>query len=567
MSSPRHALSWILAAAAVLACTHLASAQIAGVRSTLQSVPVRVHAQPATVFGEVHRTLSARLSPAEPFSLQPSGRQLPALMLAPKAVFDRLKAAALRNSLAPRDPFVRSSIDATLGASSTVTPTPILRFAGLGDLDTLEPPDMALAVSPSFVVQGVNAHFAVYNRSGAIQAGWPKSFASFFHVPSPGSCNPVPFMSDPRAFFIMPDQRFVLAAVQVDGPVIGTTCAPLSKYWVAVSQTNNPNGGWNVYNFDMRLGTANVADFTQIGFDANGIYLSGNMFTDSLTPLFQYAEILGVPKAKMEAGQPVVAHGFSKLMAGGFLVDTVHPVESLTQPPLVSTPQPVEYFIDSNNINVCAALCSGVTVWAFANVLGTPSLTAVNVATTGYALPPPADQSNLLSINTGDQRISATPVYQGGLISFGLNTAIFNGAVAVTGIFWGQVAPHLTGTAITSASLTQSGYLSFTFDRSAYYPALIPDSRGDLFMAFGSSAFNMNASGFYVARKVTDPPGTFGPAVQLFGGRTFYSFGRWGDYSAAAIDGNATSSDAWFGVEYAGPLTDWNTEIGATRFP
>src|SRR4029077_1139643 len=122
---------------------------------------------------------------------------------------------------------------------------------------------------------------------------------------------------------------------------IGTTCAPLSKYWIAVSKTNNPNGVWNVYSFDMRAGTQYVADFTQIGYDANGIYLSGNMFDSS--KVYQYAEIFGASKAKMEAGMPVTAHGFTKLKASGLVVDTVQPVESFTQPPLIAA-QPVEFF-------------------------------------------------------------------------------------------------------------------------------------------------------------------------------------------------------------------------------
>lgn len=529
-----------------------------------ESTRLPIQAQPATAFTLDQYTIDTRLTPAEPYTLRgPRLRRMPNHELVPEAVFNRIKAAAAHNPYAPFDPLTRSYFDETRGP---LTPLPLVKFPGLTDIDGGEPPDMAVAVSPNWVVQGVNLHWAVFNRAGVIQATWPKKFASFFHVPSPGSCNPTPFMSDPRAFYIIPDQRFVLAALQVDGAPIGDTCATLSKYWIAVSQTNNPNGAWNVYAFDMRAGTSNWADFTQIGYDANGIYFSGNMF-DSATSSYQYAEIFGAPKSRMEAGLSVTAHGFSKLKAGGILVDTVQPVESLTQPPSILTPQPVEFFINSKNILNCTSICNGVTVWAFANVLGTPSLTAVSIATKSYSTPPSAAQPAGLTINTDDQRINGAPVYQGGLISFGLTTGITHGSSTVAGLLWGQVMPTLTGTKVTAGSVFQSAYLSFSGDRSAYYAALVPDSRGDLFMAFGSSSSILDPSAYYAARKTTDVLNTLETPIQLFKGGTFYTGGRWGDYSAAAIDGNTTTSDAWLAIEHANSIGDWATEIGGTRFP
>ncbi|GAC1425594.1 MAG: hypothetical protein NVSMB6_26240 [Burkholderiaceae bacterium] len=526
------------------------------------SVQLSVQAQPFAVFAD-QNTIDASRTPASPFAARGVGvRSKPDHELVPEAIFRQLKAAASHNPYAPLDLFARPFSNDTRGP---LTPAPIVKFAGLTNLDGVEPPDMALAVSPNWVAQGVNDHFTVLSRTGVRQAGWPKGIATFFHVPSPGSCDPSPFMSDPRAFYIIQDQRFVLAALQIDGPLIGTSCAPLSKYWIAISKTNNPNGAWNVYAFDMRGGTQNVADFTQLGYDANGIYFSGNMFSSSAGS-YQYAQICGAPKAKMEAGLTATAHCFSKLKAGGITVDTVQPVISLTQPPTI-TAVPVEFFINSKNILNCSAVCNGVTVWAFSNVLSsTPSLTAASIATTSYSLPPNGAEPGGF-INTDDQRISGTPVYQGGLISFGLNTAVKHGTNTVSGILWGQIKPTLTGSAITGGTVFQSGIVSFTGSQSAYYPALVPDSRGDLFMGFGSSSNTLNPSAYYVGRKLTDVHGTFGTAVQLFHGPGAYVFGRWGDYSAVAIEGNTAASEAWMSLEYATAGGDWATEIGATRFP
>src|SRR3989440_9108933 len=183
-----------------------------------------------------------------------------------------------------------------------------------------QPPDMALATSKSFVFEGVNTSFAVYSASGALQSGWPKNAQNFFGVPNPGSCDTHgPFLSDPRAFYDSVDKRFWAAELQVEGAFGLNSCPFKSLYWIAVSQTGDPRGLWNVYAFDMALGTTNAADYTQFGFDGQAIYFSGNMFNQAGTA-YSYAQILGAKKSTMEAGLSVSAFGFRFLSFGGISV-------------------------------------------------------------------------------------------------------------------------------------------------------------------------------------------------------------------------------------------------------
>lgn len=431
------------------------------------------------------------------------------------------------------------------------TPALITGFNGLPDLSRVEPPDMALAVSPSFVLQAVNLNVTVLSRTGVTQTGFPKSFVNFFHIPSPGSCDPTPFTSDPRAFYDRVTQRFFVAVLQLDGPLIGTSCAPLSKYWVAVSATNNPTGLWHIYAFDMRAGTTNVADFTQIGYDANGFYFSGNMF--SSTGSFQYAEIFGVSKSALEAGSAVTPHGF----AGAALGATVQPVDSFTQPKSGTTVEPVEFFVASTA--VCSS-CSGVKVWALANgATATPTLSGVTLPTHAYAFPPDGYQTIAnFPINTDDSRISGTPVFNNGVITFGLNTGVFNGVTRVPGILWEQETPVLTAAKVTGGTQGQNGIVAFSGSGSAYYPAFVPNAVGGLFLTFGMSSISQNPSALYAVRRATDPVNTFETPVIMKAGGNFYFGGRWGDYSAAAFDG----IDSWMSAEYAGTNDDWFTFIG-----
>src|SRR5258708_10491762 len=63
------------------------------------------------------------------------------------------------------------------------------------------PPDMGLAASTDFVLQGVNTQFEVLDTSGNVQPGWPVSAQSFFGVPdmraSTGQLSTTPHTTPP----------------------------------------------------------------------------------------------------------------------------------------------------------------------------------------------------------------------------------------------------------------------------------------------------------------------------------------------------------------------------------
>ncbi len=408
------------------------------------------------------------------------------------AVYAQRKAAALHNKQAPVSQHIY--LKPVTGA---YTPSTKTGFQGMADsasicpLGGCQPPDMALAASKSFVFEGVNASFAVYSTSGTLQAGWPKNAQNFFGVPNPGICDPNgPFLGDPRAFYDSQDKRFWAAIFQVEGAFGINNCPFLSRYWIAVSQTSDPRGLWNIYAFDMALGTTNAADYTQFGFDGQAIYFSGNMF-DQTGSFYEYAQILGVKKSTMEAGLGVTAFGFRSLSFSGVTVDTVQPVE--VQAFKGGGPR-AGLFISAFNAagdpfgdDCFSTACHGYVVWALSKP-GTSStgLTAILASGSNYIEAPLADEPGCAGcIETSDTRISATPVYHGGLISFALETNVFNGSQNVPAILWGQVVPSLNDNgALTNAFVFQDGYYAYSGDGAASFGALMPDVDGNLFMVF-----------------------------------------------------------------------------------
>ena len=529
-------------------------------------------AQPAVARLVSMHTVDMASVPAETAnSLRQPPRVMPLLTGTSPAVYAERKVAAVHNPNAPVDTLPFPNSDST----SPLTPGLTSKFKGMADSASTcpyfggcQPPDQVLAASPSWVFQGVNTSFAVYSTTGTLQSGWPKSAQNFFGVPNPGSCDSRgAFVVDPRGFYDPADGRFWAIILQDQGSFRIDTCPELALVWIGVSQTSNPNGKWNIYSFDMRNGTTNATDFTQAGFDGQAVYFSGNMF-NQIGYNYQYAEVFAASKALMEAGSTnVTAQGFTQLKANGVLVDSVQPVETQA---LGGAAPGAELLLSSFNINSgggnCSSGCSGVVAWAFANPLTTPSLTQMVVPTSKYTLPPQADQPGCKAcLETFDTRISATPVYNNGKISFALETGVNNGTQVVPGILWGQVKPTLSGGAITGATLFQQGILSFTGDTAASFGALMPDKNDNLFMVFDRMSSTLDPSIKYTARLSTDPLGKFETPQFLIKGTAPTKDVNWGDYEAASYDGS-TTNNVWFSSEYSSPGTDWSTFIGETHF-
>lgn len=481
-----------------------------------------------------------------------------------QAAYAQRKAAAGHNKYAPVD---THPYPATI--PSPRLPGLLNKFQGLADSASNCPifgkcrhPDMALAASSSWVFQGVNEAWAVYNTSGTLQSGWPKNYQNFFGVPNPpNNCDTLPYMVDVRAFYDPGDSRFWAAMLQDEGAYGYNNCPFQALYWIAVSATSNPNGSWYVYTFDMAHGTNFPVDFTQLGFDGQAVYFSGNLLNLSGTT-FEYAEVYAASKSTMESGSSVTAQGFTQLMAQNTLVDSVQPVETQA---LGKYAPGAELLISTFNINSgggsCVNGCSGVVVWAFANPLTTPTLSDVVVSTPTYTLPPYADEPGCTQcIETFDTRIGATPVYNGGKISFAFETGVNNGTQVVPGVFWGQVKPTLSGGIITAGTLYQSGIFSFQGDQAASYGAVMYDHSGRLFLMFATMSHTIDPGDMYTVHLKTDPLGTMKTPAFLIQGQAAKQTQYFGDFQATSFDGNS-ANHTWFATEYTGSNGDWSTYI------
>lgn len=485
------------------------------------------------------------------------------------------------------------STPATRAGAGVYTPGAQQSFNGLTNSCGCEPPDMALAVNETYALQVVNVAIGIYSVSnGASVSGWPKSLVSFFGVPNPTGCSSpqAPFLSDPRAFYEPNKARFWVAALEVEGAFGANDCNFVSRYWVAVSKTNNPTGQWWVYTFEMSLGSGNAADYTQVGYDASGFYWNGNMF-DPTGSSFLYSNYFGAPKRFMEAGAGFTYYSFSDPTWTNSVtvhLDTLHPVLTET----INTGPRGEVFVSTWNIggdpeghNCNTTVCNGGVALVMSNIDNASGHgPAVSLArfTGGYSelLPPGGTIPGCANcLETLDTRISGTPVYSAGNVYYAFETRFNNGTQNVAGIAFEELqvgmtdgdpscsgGDHCADIDAANTYLLQSASQVYGGNGTASFGALMVNNNGDIIMVFEFSSASTNPSVAYVARRATYHGSSFHDGgLILHSGAGAYSGTRWGDYEAASYTGFYMDR-VWIAGEWSTATGNWATTIGRITF-
>jgi hypothetical protein len=300
----------------------------------------------------------------------------------------------------------------------------------------------------------INGWVTVLDKSGNVQAGFPKSLSAFMGVGA--SAQAPPF--DPRAIFDWANQRYIVSTAHVNaagGQIID----------VAVGQSSNPLGAWFVYRINLTanpnplIPSTEVADFPTLGHDRRMIYLAFNAFT--LPDTFNGAYMMLLPKSAMYAG---ASFDFFALSPGYFTVNGTGEVMDSLQPANVMdrTDDPrAEFVVASHNIDApggpsntqCATGCSGLVVFATSNPAYSATTPGAEVSqfllstANDYSLPPLAAQPECSTldclIDTGDTRVSGEAVYASGSLYAAVGTNGTGAAAGASHFPWFQMRPVL----------------------------------------------------------------------------------------------------------------------------
>nr|MDQ3805878.1 hypothetical protein [Acidobacteriota bacterium] len=437
-------------------------------------------------------------------------------------------------------------------APATAAAAPVLLSSFPGIPATGErPPDCTLAAGPSHVLVAVNASLAIYNKV----SGQPlkrATLAAWFQNVISGA-----FIFDPRVLYDQHAGRWVVLAV-ARGPG-----ARESWFLLSVSKTGDPLGGWWNYKINAKKsGALSIdywADYPCLGVDNQALYLTADMLT-FLDTAFVYSMLRIIPKAGLYQGGPLKLLDFIAMRnADGELAFTLQPCHTYGAPG-------VQYFVNSFwRIYPFPPADSDnrLSRWALTDPTTSPRLTRITIPTARFRLPPDAAQKGGgLRLDTGDMRL-LNAVYRGGSIWCALTTAHNWG-------FGNRAACHWFQINATNGFITQQGIFGWP-TRDYFYPAVMPDSNGNMVMVFCRSSSAEYGSIGYTGRRASDPPGRLQDSAVLQAGVANYQFpdgnfrNRWGDYNGIGAD-PADSLRVWFYSMYALAEQRWATHVGSSKF-
>ena len=515
------------------------------------------------------------------------------------------------------------------------------RYARGGNQFTVEPPDQALCVGNGYVVEAVNDVLNVFSAStGAsvlpdntatnIVATFPRNvnhavdLNSFYgYAPAINRTTGVrgPFVTDPSCLYDSATQRFFVVVLTID------TNGITNHLDIAVTQTSDPTGAWNIYQIDATNDGTNtggvnpgpyLGDYPHIGADKNGFYVTTNAY-----PWFHNgfagAQIYALSKAQLAAGAASV--NIVHMDTSGMV--NVPSDAGSTQPGFTVWPAQsagaesgnAEFFLSSNAADEAKTPVAGfggdytsnqLVLWTLSNTsslnTATPSLSLSNkvLDVETYAIPPkqkqpgsgtlagvnapqgncinntttvlfnaqvgcwrllfggqPAHNEKISTPDSNDTRMQQV-MYATGKLWGALDTAVNpDGGGQRAGIAYFVINPN-AGKVVNPGYLGAAGY-DFT------YPAIGVTTSGRGVMAFTATGDTLNPSAGYAAIDALVGvsswdvvPGGQGAAPD--DGFTSYKSQvgnpprtRWGDYGAAAVDGNSI----WIASEYIGHACDY----------
>lgn len=532
-----------------------------------------------------------------------------------KLIHNSISAARVPSSHVPR-PATQSVVDASNGT---------LHFGGLNHFDnrfagtgsyantqfSLEPPDQALCVGGSWVVESVNTVVRVRTMAGGnVTAAMPLN--DFFNLaPEIVRANPLvfgDFTSDPKCYYDAATNRWFLTILQLDVNSATGAFTGDSSVQIAVSQTSDPTGAWNLFVLDTTNdGEINgncpcFGDQPLIGADANGFYVSTNVFP-LFEPGFNGAMVYAMSKSALAAGSTgtVVALHQPTLAEG-----QAYSLQPATTPPSAAFEGAnggTEYFLSA--LEFTGGLDNRIAVWSLTNTSSLATTPAVSMQvkvmdSEVYGAPPAMIQKDgstplkdflklpagaaalgvkptlehLNLLNSNDDRMNQA-VFLDGKVWGALNTVVKSPTGAVrTGIAWFAVTP--TTGATLGGSVTWQGYVSVQ-NNNVSFPAVAANAAGKVIVAFSLLGQDYYPSAAYAT---IGSAGTGNVQVVAWGagpadGFTGYlsldpgdgGVERWGDYSAAVAD---AAGNLWFATETINQTCSFNdfladVNCGGTR--
>jgi hypothetical protein len=482
------------------------------------------------------------------------------------------------------------------GKKAKSNPEVNLSFEGLNHRDSRlafggnqfsgEPADQGVCVGNGYILETVNSALQVYNASSGAEVSPVLSLNELYGFPpainrTTGAFGPFTF--DISCHYDPATNRWFHLAVDLDQDPVTGAFNGKNYLDLAVSKTGDPTGSWDIYRIpgmnDGSEGTPDhncaggpcFADFPHIGVDQNGVYITTNefpLFADGFTG----AQVYAISKQALVNGAASI---------DVYLFDTsqeawqVRPGEpGFTLWPALAAGTQFEtdnggsnYFVSSNAVfDDANGDSEEIIVWALSNTASLNAVPANSVQKQGpyplgeclndraHSIGPGMNCGKFLfglkpqnvpigTIDTGDSRVLDARFANGKLWAV-LGTAAEVSGQQRTGVGWFILDASVAGSNV-SAAIRRQGILAVAGESLAY-PTLGVTSAGR-----GVIGFTRVGEALYpgIGYASIDDVGGVGPVHMIREGQStqdgFTEYPpvggnrpRWGDYGAAAVDGN-----------------------------
>lgn len=469
------------------------------------------------------------------------------------------------------------------------------RYANGGNQFSVEPPDQGLCAGNGYVLESVNDVLAIYDRRGNKLVG-PVDLNTFYGYPpainrTTGAYGPS--ITDPTCYYDAGTQRWFHVVLTLDRIGTSSALSGANHLDIAVSQTANPTGAWTIYRLPVQnngtQGTPDhgcaggfcLGDYPHIGADSHAIFLTTNefaLFDDG----FYGAQIYAISKQALASG--AAAPNVAMFNAG----DPSVPAPAFTVWPAISsgnqyvtTNGGTEYLLSSDAVFYESGTSNTLWLWSVTNtqaIDAAPGALALNVAPVAvqtYAVP-----SSLVHQKPGSTPLrdcfaltGCAPTYLGypnfvypAPRDLAVNDSRMQQVSYANGKLWGTLDTDVTlgdgshGSGVNyfvinpgSRSVSVNGTLALPDTNLTYGAAAVTQSgRGVIAFTvvgpndhpsagYASLDAKLGAGDVHIAAAGAGPWDGFTGIPYLGGGRP-----RWGDYGAAAADGNTI----WLASEY-----------------
>jgi hypothetical protein len=475
------------------------------------------------------------------------------------------------------------------------------RFAFGGNQFSGEPPDQGLCVGGGYILETVNSALRVYNKANGAPLTPVLALNEFYGFPP--AINRTtgvfgPFTFDISCHFDPDSGRWFHLAVDLDQDPATGAFTGRNYLDLAVSHSGDPTGSWTVYRIpainDGSEGTPDhncaggpcFGDFPHLGVDKNGVYITTNEF-----PLFADgfigAQVYAISKAAATSGAMSVPV---------FLFNTADDPVGPDQPGFTLWPSlspgtqfadDKEYFVSSNAVlDDVDADSDELILWtlndtsSLSSASPSISLTKEILDVDRYTVPGQAVQKSGIAplrdcladttgalgggLNCGAGLFGLPPVslpigtldagdsrvldvrYANGNVWAVLGTGVEIGGETLTGVGWYILNPN-------NAQVVKQGTLGLE-DEHLTYPTIGVTTSGrgvigftrvgpNLFPSVGYASLDAKAGAgeVHMVEAGRAPQDGFTEYPPVGGNRP-----RWGDYGAAAVDGN----NVWLAGEY-----------------